>query len=94
LTRSITEQVFTKHIHWTKATDFPDAATHAVDFGAGGLNGIGPLTARNLDGKGVRMIVLGEKGKGDSEFFSIQDVQYAQSWHNKWSPKLVKTRFV
>ncbi|KZV73056.1 hypothetical protein PENSPDRAFT_537400, partial [Peniophora sp. CONT] len=46
LTRSITEQVFTRHIHWTAATDFPASATHAVDFGAGGLNGIGPLTSR------------------------------------------------
>ncbi|KAI0033531.1 fatty acid synthase [Vararia minispora EC-137] len=91
LTRSITEQIFVRHIHWTKATDFPENATHAVDFGAGGLNGIGPLTARNLDGRGVRMVVLGDRGRGDAEFYSVRDVQYVQAWTKKWSPKLVKT---
>ena len=50
-------------IHWSKATAFPDSATHAVDFGPGGLSGIGSLTARNLDGRGVRMIVIGEKAR-------------------------------
>ncbi|KAG6819277.1 hypothetical protein H0H93_013528, partial [Arthromyces matolae] len=31
----------------TEPTDFPETATHVVDFGPGGLSGIGPLTARN-----------------------------------------------
>ncbi|VDC02308.1 unnamed protein product [Peniophora sp. CBMAI 1063] len=52
LTRSITEQVFTHLIHWTAATDFPATATRAVDLGAGGFNGNGLLTSRNLDGRG------------------------------------------
>jgi len=30
---------------------------HAINFGAGGISGIGPLTAQNLDGCGVRIIV-------------------------------------
>jgi fatty acid synthase subunit alpha len=48
-------------------TDFPETATHAIDFGPGGTSGIGPLTARNLDGRGVRVVVVGEKGKGGAE---------------------------
>ncbi|KAJ6628615.1 hypothetical protein B0H10DRAFT_1750735, partial [Mycena sp. CBHHK59/15] len=42
ITRSLCEQIFTKLIHWSTATNFPESATHAVDFGPGGLSGIGP----------------------------------------------------
>jgi len=31
---------------------------HAIDFGAGGISGIGPLTTRNLNGCGVCIIVV------------------------------------
>ena len=92
LTRSICDQIFTKPLHWPRATDLPEAATHVVDFGAGGVSGIGPLTARNLDGRGVRVIVIGDKGKGDAEFYSISGVKTEQSWCKKWIPSLVKTR--
>ena len=67
ITRSLCEQIFTSPIHWSKATNFPETATHAIDFGPGGLSGIGPLTVRNLDGYGIRVIVTGDKGKGRSE---------------------------
>lgn len=79
-------------IHWSKATDFPESATHAVDFGPGGLSGIGPLTARNLDGRGVRVIIAGDRGKGDAELYSPTEVKYEEWWSKKWSPSLVKTR--
>jgi fatty acid synthase subunit alpha, fungi type len=92
LTRSICDQIFTKPLHWPKATDLPRSATHAIDFGAGGVSGIGQLTARNLDGRGIRTIVLGEKGKGDAEFYSVRGVKTEQSWMDKWAPSLVKTR--
>ncbi|KAF8271214.1 fatty acid synthase [Lactarius quietus] len=91
LTRSICDQIFTKPLHWPKATDLPECATHVVDFGAGGVSGIGPLTARNLDGRGVRVIVIGDKGKGDAEFYSVSGVRVEQSWTKKWIPSLVKT---
>jgi len=61
LTRSVCDQIFTRPLHWPNATDLPEGATHAIDFGAGGISGIGPLTARNLDGHGVHVIVIGEK---------------------------------
>jgi fatty acid synthase subunit alpha, fungi type len=80
LTCSICNQIFTKPLHWPKATDLPQCATHAVDVGAGGISGIGPLNARNLDGRGVRFIVIGEKGKGDAEFYLVCDVKTEQSW--------------
>ncbi|KZT29627.1 fatty acid synthase [Neolentinus lepideus HHB14362 ss-1] len=91
ITRSLCEQIFTKPIHWTVATGFPETATHAIDFGPGGLSGIGPLTARNLDGRGVRVIVLGGKGDGVAELYDTKNVRYQDWWNTKWAPALVKT---
>ncbi|KAJ6624064.1 fatty acid synthase [Mycena sp. CBHHK59/15] len=91
ITRSLCEQIFTKPIHWSTATNFPESATHAVDFGPGGLSGIGPLTAKNLDGRGVRVIVLGDRAKGDAELYDSQNVKYEEWWGKKFAPGLVKT---
>ncbi|KAF8805625.1 hypothetical protein BYT27DRAFT_7212868 [Phlegmacium glaucopus] len=57
--RSRCDQILTSPIHWTKATNFSETTTHAIDFGPGGLSDIGLLTARNLNGCGVRVIVAG-----------------------------------
>ncbi|PFH52946.1 hypothetical protein AMATHDRAFT_138867 [Amanita thiersii Skay4041] len=92
ITRSLCDQIFTSPIHWTKATNFPDTATHAIDFGPGGLSGIGPLTARNLDGRGVRVIVVGERSKGELELYDTSNVRYEEWWSKKWMPGLIKTR--
>jgi fatty acid synthase subunit alpha len=91
-TRSLCEQIFTSPIHWAKATNFAESATHAIDFGPGGLSGIGPLTARNLDGRGIRIIVVGDKGKGDAELYSSVEVNYEEWWSKRWSPNLIRTR--
>ncbi|CAK5268309.1 unnamed protein product [Mycena citricolor] len=91
ITRSLCEQIFVKPIHWTTATDFPETATHAVDFGPGGLSGIGPLTAKNFNGRGVRVIVVGDRAKGDAELYDSQSVKYEEWWSKKFAPSLVKT---
>ena len=92
ISRSLCDQIFTSPIQWTAATNFPQRATHAIDFGPGGLSGIGPLTARNLDGRGVRVIVMGDKGKGDVELYDGKSVRRDASWGKKWGPRLVRTR--
>lgn len=92
ITRSLCDQIFTSPIHWDLATAFPKSATHIIDFGPGGVNGIGPLTARNLDGRGIRVIILGDKGRGEAELFDTEDVQYEEWWSKKYAPKLVKSR--
>ncbi|KAI0342734.1 fatty acid synthase [Trametopsis cervina] len=91
LTKSLCDQIYTQAIHWTKATDFPETATHAIDFGPGGLSGCGPMTARNLDGRGVRVIVVGEKRKGIAELFDAQSIKREEWWSKKFAPGLVKT---
>ena len=92
ITRSLCEQIFTSPIHWTKATDFSETTTHAIDFGPGGLSGIGPLTAKNFEGRGVRVVIAGDRAKGEVELFSSTDVKYEEWWSKKWSPSLVRTR--
>ena len=62
-------------MHWTNATSFPETATHAVDFDPGGLSGIGPLTARNFDGCGVRVIVVEDNSKCTAELIDSESVQ-------------------
>jgi fatty acid synthase subunit alpha len=92
ITRSLCDQIFTSPIHWTLATKFPESATHAVDFGPGGTSGIGPLTAKNMDGRGVRVIVVGDRVKGETELYSSEKVKYEEWWTKKYAPGLVKTR--
>ncbi|KZW02887.1 fatty acid synthase [Exidia glandulosa HHB12029] len=91
LTRSLCDQIFTMPIHWTKATAFPENATHAVDFGPGALSGIGSLTARNWEGRGIRTLVIGDKGKGDLELYRADKVKYDEWWSKKFAPALVRT---
>ena len=91
LTQLLCDQIFTSPIHWTKATNFPPTATHAVDFGPGGNSGIGFLTGRALEGRGVRIVVVGEKGKAAAEFYDAKTVRREQVWATEWQPKLVKT---
>jgi fatty acid synthase subunit beta len=88
------DQIFAFAIHWTTATAFPDTATHAIDFGPGGLSGIGPFTARNFEGHGLRAIVVGDKGKGDVELHNARHIKFEDWWAKKYAPRLVRTRFV
>jgi fatty acid synthase subunit alpha len=92
ITRSLCEQVFTTPIHWAKVVAFDEKATHAVDFGPGGVSGIGPLTASVLEGRGVRVVVVGDKAKGPAELYDSNKVHYEQAWAKKFAPRLVKTR--
>lgn len=86
-------------VHWEKATVFP-GATHVLDFGPGGISGLGVLTSRNKDGTGVRVILAGsidgtvpEVGY-KSELFNRDEehaVKYAVDWVKEHGPKLIKT---
>ena len=86
-------------VNWDKATVFPKA-THIIDFGPGGISGLGVLTSRIKEGTGVRVILAGpidgtNSGVGyKSELFdrdSEHAVKYAVDWVKEHGPKLVKT---
>ena len=86
-------------VDWEKATVFSDA-THLLDFGPGGISGLGVLTNRNKDGTGVRIILAGalEGTNTDigykTELFDRDEehaVKYAVDWVKEHGPKLIKT---
>ena len=91
ITASLCDQIFTSPIHWVKTCNFPASATHAVDFGPGGNSGIGFLTGRAVEGRGVRIVVIGEKGKAAAEFYDAKRIRYEPIWASDFQPKLVKT---
>ncbi|EYE93327.1 tetrafunctional fatty acid synthase subunit FAS1 [Aspergillus ruber CBS 135680] len=84
-------------VDWEQATVFPNA-THIVDFGPGGISGLGVLTNRNKDGTGVRVILAGaiDGTNGEvgykPELFDRDEhaVQYAIDWVKEFGPRLVK----
>jgi len=86
-------------VNWEQATVFPKA-THILDFGPGGISGLGVLTNRNKDGTGVRVILAGtmdgtnvEVGYKPELFDRDAEhaVKYAVDWVKEHGPRLVKT---
>jgi fatty acid synthase subunit beta len=86
-------------VNWEKATVFPKA-THVLDFGPGGISGLGVLTSRNKDGTGVRVILAGaidgtvpEVGYKPEMFDRDEEhaVKYAVDWVKEHGPRLIKT---
>lgn len=86
-------------VNWEKATEFP-GATHVIDFGPGGISGLGVLTSRNKDGTGVRVILAGaidgtvpEVGYKPELFDRDEEhaVKYAVDWVKEHGPRLIKT---
>ena len=75
-------------------------ATHILDFGPGGISGLGVLTNRNKDGTGVRIILAGTMDGTNTEVGykpEIFDrdaehaVKYAVDWVKQHGPKLART---
>ena len=86
-------------VNWEKATTFPKA-THIIDFGPGGISGLGVLTSRIKDGTGVRVILAGAIDGTNSdvgyktELFdrdAEHAIKYAVDWVKEHRPTLVKT---
>lgn len=95
LVRMVTQE----QVQWEKATVFPHA-THILDFGPGGISGLGVLTNRNKDGTGVRVILAGCMDGTNTdvgykpEIFdrdAEKAVHYAPDWVKQYGPRLVRT---
>ncbi|PSS00700.1 malonyltransferase-like protein [Coniella lustricola] len=85
-------------VNWEQATVFPNA-THILDFGPGGISGLGVLTSRNKEGTGVRVILAGSvNGSANEvgykpELFDRDEehaVKYAIDWVKEYGPRLIK----
>lgn len=93
-------ECITQHpVHWEAATDFD--STHLLDFGPGGVSGLGVLTHRNKEGTGSRVIIAGSIDVAvDDEYGFKQEIfnkskgsiKWAPNWLNEFKPKLVKTK--
>ena len=86
-------------VNWETATVMPHA-THILDFGPGGISGLGVLTNRNKDGTGVRVILAGTMDGTNTEVGykpEIFDrdaehaVKYAIDWVKEHGPRLART---
>ncbi|KAJ5335449.1 Acyl transferase/acyl hydrolase/lysophospholipase [Penicillium brevicompactum] len=85
-------------VNWEQATVFP-RATHILDFGPGGISGLGVLTNRNKDGTGVRVILAGEMDGTNAEvgykpeLFDRDEhsVKFAVDWVKEHGPRLTQT---
>lgn len=98
LVPSLVKLITERPVNWEKAT-VCQGATHIVDFGPGGISGLGVLTNRNKDGTGVRVILAGamDGTNGEigykTELFDRDEshaVIYAVDWVKEHGPKLVK----
>ncbi|EER30789.1 fatty acid synthase beta subunit dehydratase [Candida tropicalis MYA-3404] len=87
-------------VHWETATNHK--ATHILDFGPGGVSGLGVLTHRNKEGTGARIIVAGalDSNPIDDEYgfkheifhtSSDKSIKWASDWLEEYKPTLVKT---
>ncbi|KAK0542091.1 fatty acid synthase alpha subunit Lsd1, partial [Tilletia horrida] len=81
-TEELAIEIFDRPVHWAKANDIGSHISHCVDFGTGGLSGIGGLTAANLQGRGVRVLIPSGMHRDTAEFYDL---------HKAFGPRLVKT---
>ncbi|KAK4493919.1 hypothetical protein PRZ48_015105 [Zasmidium cellare] len=98
ITAALVKMICQEQVLWEKATVMPNA-THILDFGPGGISGLGVLTNRNKDGTGVRVILAGTMDGTNTEVGykpEIFDrdaehaVKYAVDWLKEYGPKLAK----
>ncbi|KAH7370162.1 putative fatty acid synthase beta subunit dehydratase [Rhexocercosporidium sp. MPI-PUGE-AT-0058] len=81
-------------LNWPRAIRFP-GATHVVDFGPGGLSGVGSLVSHIKDGSGVR-VIMASILDGPSQDIGYQPELFTQypsrhlSWGQQYAPALVR----
>lgn len=98
VTRRVIECITLLPVNWEAATKFD--STHILDFGPGGVSGLGVLTHRNKEGTGSRIILAGaidvaadDEYGFKQEIFnkSVGSIKWAPNWLNEYRPQLVKT---
>ncbi|KAJ1929798.1 fatty acid synthase alpha subunit Lsd1, partial [Linderina macrospora] len=98
LTRKLVDSLCLLPVDWPKATAMA-GVTHIVDFGPGGVSGIGGLTNRNKEGTGVRVILGGAFESTNPELsakdalFDTRDssIVFSPNWQRDYAPRLVRT---
>ncbi|KAJ1969223.1 fatty acid synthase alpha subunit Lsd1, partial [Dispira parvispora] len=91
-------QICNKTAYWEKSTDVAQV-THIVDFGPGGVSGIGSLTYRNKEGTGVQVVFAGAlSGTRKNLCYKpalfdtrSESVRFSPNWAQDFRPRLVRT---
>ncbi|EXJ85583.1 hypothetical protein A1O1_05948 [Capronia coronata CBS 617.96] len=95
---SLIRMVVVERDDWPLSTRFP-SASHVLDFGPGGLSGVGALIHRNKEGTGVRVILAGTLEGTSSEFgyrseifrTDVESLSWGQNWQQAYAPRLVRS---
>lgn len=105
ITARLVELITQLPVNWETATKFN--STHILDFGPGGVSGLGILTHKNKDGTGSRIILAGTLdyhiNKENDEFGFKQElfnyssdpsasVKFQPNWNNEFKPTLIKNK--
>ncbi|KAI9848828.1 MAG: beta subunit of fatty acid synthetase [Sclerophora amabilis] len=85
-------------VDWPQATVFSNA-THILDFGPGGVSGVGNLMHRSKDGTGVRVILASTLNGSNTkvgykpELFdrNLHSLKYGADWLKDHGPRLVNS---
>ena len=95
----LVDLILSKPLEWESATRFPGTST-IIDFGPGGISGVGALTNKNKEGQGVS-IILASMDKGTSLDFGYRndvlgddvplETFVRRSWDASYRPGLVRT---
>ncbi|KAJ3244145.1 3-oxoacyl-[acyl-carrier-protein] synthase [Chytriomyces hyalinus] len=96
LTNALVEQICILPVFWEVATKLD--VTHILDFGPGGSSGIGGLTHRNKEGRGIQVILAGALEMTSAELFDksyvldhdVSSLRFAPNWAEKYRPKLIR----
>lgn len=88
---SLRVQMCTAPVDWIQAVQPSATITHFVDFGTGGASGIGNITARNLSGRGFKVLTVSGTHKESAEFYRLDPTPNAQPWGSKFQPRLLRT---
>ncbi len=94
---ALIRMILVEEDNWPLSTRLP-SATHVLDFGPGGVSGVGALLHRNKEGTGVRVILAGTlEGTSSelgyrSELFHDdgESLRYGENWEKTYAPRLVK----
>ncbi|KAH6714873.1 putative fatty acid synthase subunit beta [Leptodontidium sp. MPI-SDFR-AT-0119] len=96
LVLALMKMIVEEPVDWPNACLFP-GATHILDFGPGGLSGVGVLTSRLKEGTGVRVILTGQVSGSNREvgyqpeLFGLDcPLKWGVNWEQEYAPRLVK----
>lgn len=103
LVEELVNLICVEYVDWIKATSkasLTEGVTHIIDFGPGQTSGIGTLTARNIEGSGVQVILGGSfQSVGPSIvdksvlFLSMKEkIPFAPNWGQQFAPKLIQRK--